>query len=225
MMQVTENWLHTVTGKHRETIKRHTAHIKRDRSGKMPSDLALQALYVGEDGQLTHSEALRRLAIAREKQISQDIRIKDSRVISIEHGHILLDANAKWRAALITHCMSGEVLTENAVNDVIDSALELTLREMTPEEARRLKNERALAFADRVESHVAWLRKERARDDWKESLDAALARARRAYNATLTDKSAAALAVLESAQAEVRKVSDRDPRTSYASAQGFGSKS
>jgi hypothetical protein len=70
MIKVSENWLHNVTGKHRDTIKKHTAHIKRDGVGKMPSDLALQALYVGDDGQLTHSEALRRLAIARWNQRS-----------------------------------------------------------------------------------------------------------------------------------------------------------
>jgi hypothetical protein len=75
MMQVTENWLHTVTGKHRETIKRHTAHIKRDRSGRMPSDLALQALYIGADGAVTHSEALRRLAIEKTLQVKVQTEI------------------------------------------------------------------------------------------------------------------------------------------------------
>ena len=84
MMQVTENWLHTVSGKHRDTIKRHTAHIKRDKSGRMPSDLALQALYVGDDGQLTHSEALRQLTIAKKAQIDLDMEIKRGLRIPIE---------------------------------------------------------------------------------------------------------------------------------------------
>jgi hypothetical protein len=219
MMQVTENWLHTVSGKHRDTIKRHTAHIKRDRSGRMPSDLALQALYVGDDGQLTHSEALRRLAIAREKQISQDIRLKDARVITIErHGHILLDANAKWRAALITHCLSGELLSETSVNNIIDSALELSLREMTPEEARRIKSERALSFVDRVQGHIEWLKKERARADFQTSMQCAGGRLRAAYARSLEDKSPEAIAALETAQADLRKIADASPLKRFTAA-------
>jgi hypothetical protein len=219
MMQVTENWLHTVSGKHRDTIKRHTAHIKRDRSGRMPSDLALQALYVGDDGQLTHSEALRRLAIAREKQISQDIRLKDARVITIErHGHILLDANAKWRAALITHCLSGELLSETSVNNIIDSALELSLREMTPEEARRIKSERALSFVDRVQGHIEWLKKERARADFQTSMQCAGERLRAAYARSLEDKSPEAIAALETAQADLRKIADASPLKRFTAA-------
>jgi hypothetical protein len=219
MIKVSDNWLHNVTGKHRDTIKKHTAHIKRDSAGKIPSDLALQALYVGEDGQLTHSEALRRLAIAREKQISQDIRLKDARVITIEeHGHILLEANAKWRAALITHCLSGELLSETSVNNIIDSALELSLREMTPEEARRIKSERALSFADRVQGHIEWLKKERARADFQTSMQCAGERLRAAYARSLADKSPAAIAALETAQADLRKIADASPLKRFTAA-------
>lgn len=75
MMKVTENWLHEVTGKHRDTIKSHTAHIKRDTAGKMRSDLALQALYVGADGAVTHSEALRLLAIEKTLQVKVQTEI------------------------------------------------------------------------------------------------------------------------------------------------------
>jgi hypothetical protein len=216
MKKVTVNWLHEATGMHGDTIRRYTADVPKDRAGRMNSAIALRAIYLGgsgENGQITHQEALRRLAIAREKQISQDIRLKDARVITIEeHGHILLEANAKWRAALITHCLQGELLSERAVNDIIDSALELSLREMTPEEQRRLKSERALSLADQVQGHIEWLKKERARADFQTSVEFATKRLRAAYARSLADKSPAAIAALERAQADLRKIAEASPR-------------
>jgi hypothetical protein len=64
-MKVTANWLSEVTGKHHRTILKHLANLRPDRDGKYDSVKALQVLFVGDSG-LTHSEALRKLAIARE---------------------------------------------------------------------------------------------------------------------------------------------------------------
>jgi hypothetical protein len=207
MLKVTENWLHEVTGKHRDTIKRHTAHLKRDEAGKMRSDHALQALYIGEDGQLTHSEALRRLAIAREKQIAVDIRLKEERIVTIEeHTNGLADLNAIWRAALIVHCENGERLTQTSVNNIIDSAFDLCTRGLPPEEQRRARRERALSFVDEVQRHLEYLKNERARLDWRTSVQAAQERLRDVYQRTVKDKSPAAIAALKKAQADLQKI-------------------
>jgi hypothetical protein len=208
MLKVTENWLHEVTGKHRDTIKRHTAHLKRDDAGKMRSDHALQALYIGEDGQLTHSEALRRLAVAREKQIAQDIRLKEERHVTIEeHTLSLIDLNAVWRAALINHCLNGERLTQQKVNNIIDSAFDLCTRGLPPEEQRRARRERALSFVDEVQRHLEYLKNERARLDWRTGVQAAQERLRDAYQRTAKDKSPAAIAALKEARADLQKIS------------------
>ena len=64
-MKVTAHWLSEVTGKHRMTVKKHLADLAADGDGKYDSAKALQLLYVGDTGP-THSEALRKLAIAKE---------------------------------------------------------------------------------------------------------------------------------------------------------------
>jgi hypothetical protein len=70
---------------------------------------------------------------------------------------------------------------------------------------RSAKSERALSFADRVEGHIEWLKKERARADFQTSVEFATERLRAAYARSLADKSPAAIAALETAQADLRK--------------------
>ena len=73
-MKVTVHFISELTGKHRNTVKKHLADLSPDRDDKYDSRRALQLLYVGDNG-LTHSEALRRLTITKE-QVEQEKKTK-----------------------------------------------------------------------------------------------------------------------------------------------------
>jgi uncharacterized protein YydD (DUF2326 family) len=118
MIKVTENWLHTVSGKHRETIRNHCVQIKRDKDGKMRSDLALQALYIGEDGgQLTHSEALRRLAIEKTLQVKVQTEILRKTRIPIDDV-LEIDSRVFQAIAGTLKANLNKVLTIEKINEM-----------------------------------------------------------------------------------------------------------
>src|SRR5215470_3936225 len=81
MKLITVNALHDLTDLHGDTIRKHTAQLPRDGRGRMNSALALRLLPLSNGGQngeapISHSEALRRLAIAKTRQIEVDVEIK-----------------------------------------------------------------------------------------------------------------------------------------------------
>jgi hypothetical protein len=97
-MKVTANWLSEVTGKHHRTILKHLGALERDKSGRYDSAEALLTLYLGNGSGPTYSEAIRRLAIAREAvererevkmKIENDLTLK--RVIPAERVLELLE--------------------------------------------------------------------------------------------------------------------------------------
>jgi hypothetical protein len=65
-VKVTVHFLSQLTGKHRNTVKRHLTDLSPDPDGKYDSAKALQLLYVGDAGP-SYSEVLRRLAVTREQ--------------------------------------------------------------------------------------------------------------------------------------------------------------
>ena len=80
-MQVSQNQLSELTGKDRNTIRRLLSDLKPVRgshSAKLyESKLALETLYLGnENGFITTAEAVRRLTIAKEKEIVLNMEIK-----------------------------------------------------------------------------------------------------------------------------------------------------
>src|SRR5262245_35789029 len=89
MKLVTVNALHDLTDLHGDTIRKHTNHLPKDGRGRMNSALALRLLPLsnGErngEAPITHSEALRRLALARTRQIEIDDECKRGSRIPLE---------------------------------------------------------------------------------------------------------------------------------------------
>src|SRR5215470_6263189 len=73
MPTISINWLSRHTGKDRRTIKRRLDKLPSDAKGKFDSVTALEAIYYGPspdgNGFISQSEAVRRLTIAKEKEI------------------------------------------------------------------------------------------------------------------------------------------------------------
>src|SRR5262245_9731081 len=89
MKLLTVNALHDLTDLHGDTIRKHTAQLPRDGRGRMNSALALRLLPLANgsrngEAPITHSEALRRLAIAKTRQIEIDVEIKQGSRIPLE---------------------------------------------------------------------------------------------------------------------------------------------
>src|SRR5215470_10055909 len=88
MPTISINWLSRHTGKDRRTIKKRLDKLPSDLQGKFDSVAALEAIYYGPspdgNGFISQSEAVRRLTIAKEKQIVLDMEIKRGARIPIE---------------------------------------------------------------------------------------------------------------------------------------------
>src|SRR5215510_5924743 len=73
MPTVSINWLSRHTGKDRRTIKKRLDNLPQDLQGKFDSVAALEAIYYGPspdgNGFISQAEAVRRLTIAKEKEI------------------------------------------------------------------------------------------------------------------------------------------------------------
>jgi hypothetical protein len=106
---------------HGDTIRKHTAELPRDGRGRMNSALALRLLPLGNgdrngDAPITHSEALRRLAIAKTKQVDLQNEITRKERIPLEDV-----------AEITNHCfmeiagiIKASGLPITAVNEIFD---------------------------------------------------------------------------------------------------------
>jgi hypothetical protein len=124
-VKVTVHFLSELTGKHRNTVKKHLSDLSPDEDGRYDSTKALQLLYIG-DGGVTHSEALRRLAIAREAETRQrelklkiENDLKCKRVISAERvlefmGNCFIAIKAKITSSHLSEVEQNAILLDLA---------------------------------------------------------------------------------------------------------------
>jgi len=99
MKKVSINELSVLTNKDRRTIKKHLEAIEPDSAGRYDSAKALQILYLG-DGGPTYSEAMRRLAIARErserekeKKLRMENALAESSQITVQDAYSILEGS------------------------------------------------------------------------------------------------------------------------------------
>jgi hypothetical protein len=125
MKRVSINELHTLTDKDRRTIKKHLGDLAPDNNGRYDSAQALQILYIG-DGGPTYSEAIRKLAIAREAvererelkmKIENDLTRK--RVISAERvlellGNVFIAIKSKITSSHLSEAEQNAILNDLA---------------------------------------------------------------------------------------------------------------
>src|SRR5262245_48988056 len=122
MKLVTVNALHDLTDLHGDTIRKHTAQLPRDGRGRMNSALALRCLPLGSrngEAPITHSEALRRLAIARTRQIEIDVEIKrGSRIPLSDVAQSDMEIFTMFVATLKAN--HNKVLTQEIINEIFE---------------------------------------------------------------------------------------------------------
>jgi hypothetical protein len=135
-MRVTLNWLSEVTGKHFATVKKHLDNLPRDQDGKLESKKALQILFNGGDG-VTHSEALRKLAIAREEQIRADIRIKDEGTMPLDEVTDLYNELIRHMQITLT-ANKGKLISDQTVLEVTDDLEALILNTLPAKSRERV---------------------------------------------------------------------------------------
>ena len=116
-MQVSQNQLSEWTGKDRKTVRRLLAHLKPiagAHGAKLyDSKLALDTLYLGNGEFVTTAEAVRRLTIAKEKEIVLDMEIKRGARIPIQGvNEISKHIFAHTRAIVIASKLSAEEKNE-----------------------------------------------------------------------------------------------------------------
>src|SRR5215472_11657098 len=66
---VTLNWLAHCAGMHFNTVKKRLEGMVREKDGKFDRVKALGRLYIGDHGEVTYSEAMKGLALARKEQV------------------------------------------------------------------------------------------------------------------------------------------------------------
>lgn len=209
-MKLTIYELSKITGKHRTTVEKHLSHLRKDRDGKYESTKALQCLYVGDTGP-THSEALRRLAIAREAEIQQNIQIRRGSYIPKEKVE---DMFVEWLAELkrLVLQLEGTRVTRKHVTEMIYRLRDFVLVTTPPGihriEMRKRGGEDEL---DDVARHIEFMEEQMLKDRWHADCQAAGDKVREVYHRSHTDKSEECLAELKAARAEYAAALDRDP--------------
>src|SRR5262249_13010475 len=121
MKLLTVNALHDLTELHGDTIRKHTAQLPRDGRGRRNSALPLRLLPVSnasrnDEAPITHSEALRRLAIAKTRQIEMDVEIKrGSRIPLSDVAQSNMEIFAMFAATLKAN--HDKLLTQEVINE------------------------------------------------------------------------------------------------------------
>src|SRR5262245_4269773 len=124
MKLLTVNALHDLTDLHGDTIRKHTAQLPRDGRGRMNSALALRLLPLSNGGgngeaPITHSEALRRLAIARTRQIEIDVECKrGSRIPLSDVAQSNMEIFTMFAATLKAN--HNRQLTQEVINEIFE---------------------------------------------------------------------------------------------------------
>jgi hypothetical protein len=118
-MRVSLHWLAEHTGKHYNTVKKHLCDLERDAAGKLDSRRALQVLFSGDGNGVTHAEALRKLTIAREEQIREDIRFKLQGSLPIDEA-VAIYNELIHRMQITLVANKEKVLSDETVMEVTD---------------------------------------------------------------------------------------------------------
>src|SRR5262249_26299124 len=123
-MKVSVNWLAEVTGKHSATVKKRTHDIAKDKKGKMDSRVALEAIYYGPspdgNGFISQAEAVRRLTLAREKEIVLSMEIqRGSRVPLADVAASSNEIFQMFAGALKAN--RDKVMTEATINEIFEA--------------------------------------------------------------------------------------------------------
>ena len=122
MPQVSANFLARHTGKDWKTIKRRIDNLPQDKQKRVDSIAALEAIYLGNNGNgefITTAEAVRRLTIAKEKEIVLDMEIKRGSRIPLED--VRESANEVFMALAGTiKSYHNKVLTIEAINEMFE---------------------------------------------------------------------------------------------------------
>jgi hypothetical protein len=126
-VQVSQNELSELTGKDRKTVRRLLAHLNPapgpHRAKLYDSKLALETLYLGTNGNgfITTAEAVRRLTIAKEKEIVLNMEIKRGARIPIEDvSEISTHIFRHMRGIIVA-----SKLTPDEKNEILDRLREL----------------------------------------------------------------------------------------------------
>jgi len=120
MPQVSANFLARHTGKDWKTIKRRIENLPLDKQKRVDSIAALEAIYFGNNGNgefISTAEAVRRLTIAKEKEIVLDMEIKRGSRIPLED--VRDSANEVFQMFAGTlKANHNKVLTQEVINEI-----------------------------------------------------------------------------------------------------------
>jgi hypothetical protein len=202
-----------LSGKTRETVSRAVRDLQSANGAGnakfFDSRKLLQALYLGTTGP-TYSEAMRLLTLSRKDLIDHELEEKKAQTVSVEQyqrdfQHLI----ALFRASLLSRI--GKRI-DNAMLGACQSDLQEYLIAIAPESERTaLRKTFCARELEEAASHIEWLKRGVARDKWHSEVEEAGARLREAYDATLSDKSEAALERLQQARAKLQAVGDAEP--------------
>jgi hypothetical protein len=124
MPTVSINWLSRHTGKDRRTIKKRLDKLPQGLKGKFDSVAALEAIYYGPspdgNGFISQSEAVRRLTIAKEKEIVLDMEIKRGSRIPLEDVAASSQEIFQMFAGTLK-ANHGKVLTQETINEIFET--------------------------------------------------------------------------------------------------------
>jgi hypothetical protein len=203
-----------LSGKTRETVSRAARELQSANGAGnakfFDSRKLLQALYLGTTGP-TYSEAMRLLTLSRKDLIDHELEERKAQTVSIEqYNRDFTHLVALFRASLLSRM--GKVIDNDVVGSC-QSDLQEYLIAVAPESDRTALRKRLIEKElEEAASYIEWLKRGVARDKWHADVEAAGARLREAYNASLSDKNEAALNRLEAARAEYSAAGEREPR-------------
>src|SRR5215470_11026009 len=124
MPTISINWLSRHTGKDRRTIKRRLDKLPSDAKGKFDSVAALEAIYYGPspdgNGFISQSEAVRRLTIAKEKEIVLGMEVtRGSRVPLQDVAQSTNEIFQMFAGTLKAN--HNKVLTQEVINEIFEA--------------------------------------------------------------------------------------------------------
>ena len=124
MPTVSINWLSRHTGKDRRTIKKRLDKLPSDAKGKFDSVTALEAIYYGPspdgNGFISQSEAVRRLTIAKEKEIVLGMEVtRGSRIPLSDVAQSTNEICQMFAGTLKAN--RDKVMTEDTINEIFQT--------------------------------------------------------------------------------------------------------
>src|SRR5262249_21526023 len=124
MPTVNIKWLSRHTGKDRRTITKRLDKVPQDLKGKFASVTALEAIYYGPspdgNGFISQSEAVRRLTIAKEKEIVLSMEIQRGSRVPL--ADVAASSNEIFQMfAGILKANRDKVMTEAKINEIFEA--------------------------------------------------------------------------------------------------------